>query len=747
MLNIMAKALLTLIVLGALLLLWFSTSSYRFRLHAKHYPGKYRLKKSSLRTSTMHYSFKQAEKEEDEYQPCEKNCSWETYLSNDQFLSTINFRHPFSLEDDQNVTSMRRQLACVPFSFGYPPDKAEQLFPHFEYPLCSEKPSEIRPKLQLEGHNFSMTCENGGPGRYVLHPRGIQLTDQYFQHELSHHFPTQNYRNTPVTDVYGEFAIGSCASSYSNAELRPRHVPEAEERANEARRKREGLGRERQRPLSVVFIAVDSFSRRHFYRKLPATISYLNSLNAQGNYSVFDFKVHNIHGLNSPGNMVPMFTNTTMHFEERPKLKDYFGDNSLWAIAREWGFVTFVGLEYCGSNFLNYMGKRLNVDHHVSTFYCATKAVMGIDMGKDSFKQRCIGPHMSHYYLLNYTHSLTSLYPNSHQFTYIHLEAAHEETGQHGATLDKDLVSFLQSLTRDYGHDRDLAIFLQGDHGMAYGDWHKDVDADQEYRLPALFFLSQTDFLKRINNSFDAMWHNSYRLVTKHDLRASVLALFGAAYGQEYPVHAETYLKNDYVLMKEKIPDWRVCNSSGIDPWMCSCLEPTEEIQSEIIHSFGQSDLEHLLIRIVQEALRLINSQIFTTNSHIAGLICQKLTFEGITRAYGYKLNSKMEQIKLEFSVNELSSARIETIALVGSDLSHKLFEASADWYPLEPYTYLSFNTHIRVSATQIVDLTRKDKYAGQCETISRANGIEAEFCVCHDLDRLERERPGLFAS
>jgi hypothetical protein len=54
----------------------------------------------------------------------------------------------------------------------------------------------------------------------------------------------------------------------------------------------------------------------------------------------------------------------------------------------------------------------------------------------------------------------------------------------------------------------------------------------------------------------------------------------------------------------------------------------------------------------------------------------------------------------LEFSVNELSSARIETIALVGSDLSHKLFEASADWYPLEPYTYLSFNTHIRVSAT-----------------------------------------------
>ena len=462
---------------------------------------------------------------------------------------------------------------------------------------------------------------------------------------------------------------------------------------------------------------------------------------------MFDFKVHNVHGLNSPGNMVPMFTNTTMHFHEKPGLKDYFGDTSLWAIARDWGFVTFVGFEYCGSNFLNYMGKRLNVDHHVSTFYCAAKTVMGTDMGKDSLKQRCIGPHMSHYYLLNYTHSMTSLYPTSHQFTYIHLEAAHEETGQHAQTLDKDLVAFLQSLTQDYGAERDLALFIQGDHGMAYGDWHKDVDADQEYRLPALFFATQTQFLKGVNHSFDALWHNSKRLVTKLDLRASILALFGEAYGQKYPVHKEKYLKNHYSLLREKIPDWRVCNSSGIDPWMCSCLEPTEEIQSEIIHSFGQSDLENLLIRIVQEALRLVNSQIFTVNSHIAGILCQKLSFDSITRAYGYRLNSKMEQIKVEFSIQELATARIETTALIGTDLSHKLFEASLDWYPLDPCTYLNFQTHIRVRTIQIVDLTRKDKYAGQCETVSRANGLEAEFCVCQDLEQLERERPGLFAS
>lgn len=693
----MAKALLTLLLGGGFLLLWFATYPLPLRLAAKYFPRKFKLN-TSLRTSTLHYSFKQAEKGEDEYEPCVENCPWQTSISNEKFLATVDFRRPFSLEDDQNVTSQRKTLACVPFSFGYPAAKAEQLFPPFQYPLCSSKASETRPKLQLEGYNFTMTCQNEVPGHYILHPSAVKLTDQYFQHELTHQFPSRMYPNIPITDVYGEFALGSCGNSFTNAEMRPRYVEEAEKRANETRSRRERHGKGRNRPLSVVFIAVDSFSRRHFYRKLPTTVAFLNALNNQSTYSVFDFKVHNVHGLNSPGNMVPMFTNTTMHFREKPARKDYFGDNSLWAIAREWGFVTFVGFEYCGSNFINYMGKRLNVDHHVSTFYCAAKAAMGIDMGKDSYRQRCIGPHMSHYYLLNYTHSLTSLYPTSHQFTYIHLEAAHEETGQHAATLDQDLAVFLQSLTQDYGTERDLAIFVQGDHGMAYGDWHKDVDADQEYRLPALFFIAQTRFLEGVSNSFDALWHNSQHLVTKLDLRATILALFGEAYGQEYPVHEEKYLKDHYALQKEKIPDWRVCNSSGIEPWMCSCLEPTEEIQAEIVHSFGQSDLENLLIRIVQEALRLVNSQIFTTHSHLAGLICRKLSFESITRAYGYRLSSKMEQIKVEFSINELSTARIETTALIGTDLSHKLLEASLDWYPLEPYTYLSFQSHIRVS-------------------------------------------------
>ena len=43
------------------------------------------------------------------------------------------------------------------------------------------------------------------------------------------------------------------------------------------------------------------------YRKLPKTVEYLETLNKEESYAVFDFKIHNILGSNSVSNQVPIF--------------------------------------------------------------------------------------------------------------------------------------------------------------------------------------------------------------------------------------------------------------------------------------------------------------------------------------------------------------------------------------------------------------------------------------------------------
>jgi hypothetical protein len=53
-------------------------------------------------------------------------------------------------------------------------------------------------------------------------------------------------------------------------------------------------------------LTVDSFSRRHFYRKMKKTIDYFNK--GHENFSIFDFKLHNVIGQSSVQNIVPIFS-------------------------------------------------------------------------------------------------------------------------------------------------------------------------------------------------------------------------------------------------------------------------------------------------------------------------------------------------------------------------------------------------------------------------------------------------------
>ena len=41
--------------------------------------------------------------------------------------------------------------------------------------------------------------------------------------------------------------------------------------------------------------------------------------------------------------------------------------------------------------------------------------------------------------------------------------------------------------------------------------------------------------------------------------------------------------------------------------------------------------------------------------------------------------------------------------------------------------------------------MTRKDKYASPCEAVSRANGLNGEFCVCNDLEEMKDRFPTVF--
>ena len=72
---------------------------------------------------------------------------------------------------------------------------------------------------------------------------------------------------------------------------------------------------------------------------------------------------------------------------------------------------------------------------------------------------------MNHYYILNYTHTVARLNQGVNQWLYVHLNAGHEITGQHAATLNDDLTDFVDLFISDFGKDNNVVILLQADHG------------------------------------------------------------------------------------------------------------------------------------------------------------------------------------------------------------------------------------------------------------------------------------------
>ena len=108
------------------------------------------------------------------------------------------------------------------------------------------------------------------------------------------------------------------------------------------------------KPVVMFLLVTDSLSRPHFFRKLPKTIELLNSLNQGDDYSVFDFKIHNINGNASQENTSPILGGENWVGWE-PTIQDLefdnFGNDALWNILRKYGFISMIGEDDCDFRF------------------------------------------------------------------------------------------------------------------------------------------------------------------------------------------------------------------------------------------------------------------------------------------------------------------------------------------------------------------------------------------------------------
>ena len=233
-------------------------------------PAKYR-EATNFTTTTSHYTYDDSEVVADIYAPCNSNCSWEQKLDNALFKQSVNYTRGFEMEDDQEIAGMRGKLACVPFSFGFSREKGLDVFPPYEFPSCEKKLTERPPNLTLDTakNELEMTCESSGTWKYLLFPKSLSPTGQYLYTDIDQDWKLKDYPKHKVSAEGSDFAFGGCNEELTAAVHIPKFRPEVHART-QSRMHSMAQGKPI-RPQIILFIVIDSFSRHHFFRKLPRT--------------------------------------------------------------------------------------------------------------------------------------------------------------------------------------------------------------------------------------------------------------------------------------------------------------------------------------------------------------------------------------------------------------------------------------------------------------------------------------------
>lgn len=182
-----------------------------------------------------------------------------------------------------------------------------------------------------------MTCpQPEDKGVYLLGPQnGVTFTNPL---EFMDSWNLKPYTGTPVD--FGkdtEWAFGTCSRDSFNFEKYVLKAPYKEVAYTNSLFRAQDMTKKSQlpakRPMLIAWISIDSYSRRHFYRKMENTVNRLNQIKSEGTYEIFDFKVHNVAGSDTAENMSPVWGDgwigvpKAKEFKHGKKLpNDRFGD-------------------------------------------------------------------------------------------------------------------------------------------------------------------------------------------------------------------------------------------------------------------------------------------------------------------------------------------------------------------------------------------------------------------------------------
>jgi hypothetical protein len=658
-------------------------------------------------------------------------------LDTSYIQATPLIRYPDMPKDDT--------IWCKLHKFGYTQEQADRYFnPSKKFTKCGNPNLSF---MRIADNKLEIKCTAGLTPEYIVgtEPESETLGDMEYKGTW------QKYEQ-PVDLGRSEYAFGRCTKSRKQAVFINKFSQAASDRANKRTQEiAKSLNATEVRPLSVYLVLFDSVSRQHFYRNFPETIKFLNEQFTTGKYkdklTMYDFIINNAHGENTQPNMVPMLYGYNLEYH-RKRLENYSIDRAtdqwkflelqqeaLWKYYEKMGFVTMFGFDTVWDYLSRSTGRKILTDHMASNFWHACKKLYGYQDFVE--RQRCIGIHNSHYYMLDYIYQFTKNYEGHNRFGYTHISPAHESSGTVIRTADDDVKEFFEKMLDYYitHPNEDFVLMFASDHGKHSNEWDEEPEGYLENQLPSHIIFTNKELIARLGPDTDQILkHNTNRLVSRLDWHLTFKHLAMVPYGK---LEKDSDLYNTWKqrsdsnkaisLFMEKVPDGRNCEDMNIPVYYCTCLDyivlPIEIAKS----SEPVASLVKLGIDSINNSIELDKATDF----------CMKVSLKEILKVEEKQFKEDEfgnRNYKIKFTVNEHPSAIFDMLGFMSNyeEFNRFSIDQKEGRFPVMNITYIG-PLGPQAMSIQVQEIIRIDPYRGICEEIARSVGTNSGKCLCYN--------------
>lgn len=372
-------------------------------------------------------------------------------------------------------------------------------------------------------------------------------------------------------------------------------------------------------PMNVLVLVLDSVSRFTSYKFLPKLTEYLQD---RKNYNYNDYSVYEFTRVATPDiftmpNIIQIVYGESVERAKKsikierpdneldsPEHLIHQKEKSIWDYYKKAGYATMF-LKDTVHDYLNkFLGREISADHVFENYWRAAWAVYGFN--DFSSRQRCYGRQNSHNLTFGYTYDFFKNYETTNKFAYVHLDAAHESSGNI-QTVDLDLLNFMKSLTKLFKTTKQsFAIYLISDHGYKFEKLNFDIRGYIDIRSPLNYLMLSSDIESKLNAKSNLI-HNSQMLTGRFDLNYMLkfLAYFpydnkGSGYFEQ--LRGEYEVKDVVNLLIERVSPLRTCQALGVEKVFCICsgyeiLNKESEFDAKVVKEAQDLALKKLNIK------------------------------------------------------------------------------------------------------------------------------------------------------